>query len=110
MIVPAYISESAAYSPEHRQTGHITYPVHIVVDGRPKPGTAPVIRVLDQPKSPPEMPTGELQVPAEYAAALTAAGYVCTGMATSHLKAYWDDARGRPVKKHWHPAARLVLF
>jgi hypothetical protein len=110
MIVSAYLSESATYNDEHRQLGHVTYPVSLVFTEQRSGAVPPVVLVLHQPKTVAEMPPGEIQAPPERVDALATAGYACSGMVASHLKAYWDDARARPVKTHWHPQARLVLF
>ena len=110
MVILAYLAETGGYNDEHRQDGHVTYPIRILLPGRPPAASLPVVQILDQPKAPEEMPRGEIQAPTEYVGALLAAKYVCAGMSAATLKAYWDDARSRPVKTHWHPQARLVRF
>jgi hypothetical protein len=110
MILYAYLSEPSAYNDEYRHIGSVTYPIHVELSGPRTLAAPPIVRILTLPKTAAEMPPGEIQAPAEHASTLVAAGYSCAGMAGGDLKAYWDDARGRPVKAHWHPQARLVLY
>jgi hypothetical protein len=107
--IPLYFSEPLATHPVHG-AGCITYPAEVVIAPLGEEAGRPVVHLLNLPKSPEEMPPGDLQVDPAHLAALRAAGYACCAMPAATTDAYWQDARARPVPGHWHPKARLVQY
>ena len=104
---PLYFSEPLSEHPQYG-SGCITYPVEMVVD--PNTSTGPVVCILDKPTPPQDMPAGELQTDPNQPPRLIQAGYHCSAMIVTAMDDYWAAARGRPVKGHFHPHARLVQY
>lgn len=106
--IKALFSEWEEWNEEYGMNGCVTYPVVISI-GHSASSYGPVVLINGEPYGPAELP-GELQVPPEYLDRVRVAGYAAQPMTPKDAAQYWKEAEGRPVKGHWHPEARLVVF
>lgn len=110
MNIKALFSEWEEWNEEYGKNGCVTYPVVISTEHSASSYGQPVVLINGEPYGPAEMPEGELQVPPEYLDRVRAAGYAAQPMSAEDAARHWKEAEGRPVKGHWHPEARLVVF
>ncbi len=105
--ITLYFSEPPSDHPQYG-SGCITYPVTMVID--PQAATGPMVYILNKPTAPQDMPAGELQADPSQIPRFIQAGYRCSAMTLTDMNDYWAAARGRPIKGHSHPQARLVQY
>ncbi len=110
MNVKALFSECEGWNEEYGVGGCVTYPVEITTEHSASSYGQPVVLVHGEPHGPSEMAAGELQVPPEYLGRVRAAGYAAQPMSAADAARRWEEAEGRPVRSHWHPEARLVVY
>jgi hypothetical protein len=102
-------SEFEADNEEHQIKGCVSYPAVIVTEHEASPEGMPAVIVNGNVYGAGEMsPIGELQVPPEILTRITNAGYAAQPLSEEEQKQYWDAAK--PVTKHWHPEARLIIY
>jgi hypothetical protein len=108
--VKAMFSEFDAYCEALNRNGCISYPVTIRWTEAGADCGQPVVVILGEIREAGDMPTGELQVPAEILPEVRKVGYGAQPLSEGEIKDYWREARLLGVKNHWHPEARLVQY
>ena len=108
--VKAIFSEFDAYCGTLDRNGCISYPVTISWTMAGPYYGRPVVVILGQTRESGDLPSGELQVPAEILLEVREHGYGAQPLSLKDLKDCWREARLLIIKNHWHPEARLVQY
>ena len=108
--VKVMFSEFDAYCETLDRNGCISYPVTITWTMAGSHHDHPVVVILGETRMAGNMPSGELQVPAEILHEVRQVGYGAEPLSVGEIKDYWREAGRLSVKNHWHPEARLVQY